>query len=81
MPQLLAVEPPELSCHEFQVFGSEGESLDFRDGLHRAGGRREDDARTGVEGPCEELLPAEVAGAYAARVEKTGPATVSGVRV
>lgn len=81
VPKLLAVEPPELAGDELEVLGDEGECLDLRNGLDGAGGRREDDARTRVEGPRQELLAAEVARTYAAGVEEPSPTAVGGVGV
>ena len=74
VPDPRAVQSPELRRHEAEVVGDERERLDLGHGAHGAGGQRQL-LRGGprVQRPRQELLPAELAGADAARVEEARP--------
>lgn len=73
-----AVQAAKLGGDEVEVLGGEAEGLDLGDRLDGAGGEGEDVGVAVVEGPREELLAAEVAGADGGGVEEAGDPAVGG---
>ncbi|PON69312.1 hypothetical protein PanWU01x14_090350 [Parasponia andersonii] len=78
---LLAMKPPELSRHELEILGDQGEGLDLADRLDGPRRRWEDHAGARVQRPRQQLLAAELGRTDPARVEEPSPATVRGGRV